>query len=134
MTPLGKSLALMLIVITISAAPAEPVWGQTQTLTAFYTAPVVSMAPMWIAKEAGYFAGEYLDVELIRVGGRDAKKPMIGAHGDVATERLHDEYLGARGQDRLFPRGDGGHVAVTQERVSLGHGVQRRERLSGRRA
>src|SRR5262245_53932644 len=35
------------------------------SLTAFYTAPVVSMAPMWIAKEAGFFKKQGLDVRLV---------------------------------------------------------------------
>ena len=39
--------------------------AQTQTLTAFYTAPVASMAPMWIAKEAGFFKKNGLDVKLV---------------------------------------------------------------------
>ena len=39
--------------------------GQSSTLTAFYTAPVVSMAPMWIAKEAGFFKKQGLDVKLV---------------------------------------------------------------------
>jgi NitT/TauT family transport system substrate-binding protein len=39
--------------------------GQSSSLTAFYTAPVVSMAPMWIAKEAGFFKKQGLDVKLV---------------------------------------------------------------------
>jgi NitT/TauT family transport system substrate-binding protein len=39
--------------------------AQTSTLTAFYTAPVVSMAPMWIAKEAGFFKKQGLDLKLV---------------------------------------------------------------------
>ena len=39
--------------------------AQSSTLTAFYTAPVVSMAPMWIAKEVGFFKKQGLDVKLV---------------------------------------------------------------------
>jgi NitT/TauT family transport system substrate-binding protein len=39
--------------------------AQSSTITAFYTAPVVSMAPMWIAKEAGFFKKQGLDVKLV---------------------------------------------------------------------
>jgi NitT/TauT family transport system substrate-binding protein len=39
--------------------------AQSTTITAFYTAPVVSMAPMWIAKEAGFFKKQGLDVKLV---------------------------------------------------------------------
>jgi len=65
MTTIGKSLALLFIVSMTSIAPVKPSWGQSQTLTAFYTAPVVSMAPMWIAKEAGFFKKQGLDVRLV---------------------------------------------------------------------
>jgi NitT/TauT family transport system substrate-binding protein len=41
------------------------IFSQTSTLTAFYTAPVVSMAPMWIAKEAGLFKKHGLEVRLV---------------------------------------------------------------------
>lgn len=55
---IGTLLALALGCNTQGAA-------QTSTLTAFYTAPVVSMAPMWIAKEAGFFKKQGLDVRLV---------------------------------------------------------------------
>ena len=55
---IGTLLALALGCSTQGAA-------QTSTLTAFYTAPVVSMAPMWIAKEAGFFKKQGLDVRLV---------------------------------------------------------------------
>ena len=55
MTTFRKLLVLLAIVFASSAGSSKESWGQTQTLTAFYTAPVVSMAPMWIAKEAGFF-------------------------------------------------------------------------------
>jgi NitT/TauT family transport system substrate-binding protein len=51
------------LVVCFGAAPPSPL--HSQTLTAFYTAPVVSMAPMWIAKEAGFFKKQGLDVRLV---------------------------------------------------------------------
>jgi NitT/TauT family transport system substrate-binding protein len=51
-----------LLVLTIGSKEGA---GQTSTLTAFYTAPVVSMAPMWIAKEAGFFKKQGLDLKLV---------------------------------------------------------------------
>jgi NitT/TauT family transport system substrate-binding protein len=39
--------------------------AQLPTLTVFYTAPVVSMAPMWIAKEAGFFKKQGLDARVV---------------------------------------------------------------------
>ena len=63
MTTLQKMLALGVVVIAISVYSAKE--SQAQTLTAFYTAPVVSMAPMWIAKEAGFFKKQGLDLRLV---------------------------------------------------------------------
>ena len=65
MTTLGKLLALLGIAFIVCIASSKESWGQSQSLTAFYTAPVVSMAPMWIAKEAGFFKKQGLDVRLV---------------------------------------------------------------------
>ena len=65
MTYLLRLLALIGIVLSTSLGAVRESAGQTSTLTAFYTAPVVSMAPMWIAKEAGFFKKQGLDVRLV---------------------------------------------------------------------
>jgi NitT/TauT family transport system substrate-binding protein len=65
MTTLRKLLALLGIAFIVCIASSKGSWGQSQSLTAFYTAPVVSMAPMWIAKEAGFFKKQGLDVKLV---------------------------------------------------------------------
>src|SRR3989304_9210736 len=65
MTTFQRMVALIVIVIVTSVVSVREGRGQTQTLTAFYTAPVVSMAPMWIAKEAGVFKKQGLDVRLV---------------------------------------------------------------------
>src|SRR5215813_12693414 len=58
--------------------------GQTSTLTAFYTAPVVSMAPMWIAKEAGFFKKQGLDVKLVFIAsGPAGTASLLGGDTDV---------------------------------------------------
>ena len=57
--------ALIVIFLTSSIGPVKDSAAQSSTLTAFYTAPVVSMAPMWIAKEAGFFKKQGLDVKLV---------------------------------------------------------------------
>jgi len=53
------------IVLAVFLASIKESSGQFSSLTAFYTAPVVSMAPMWIAKEAGFFKKQGLDVKLV---------------------------------------------------------------------
>lgn len=65
MATFAKMLVLLGISVAVSVGSSKESWGQSQALTAFYTAPVVSMAPMWIAKEAGFFKKQGLDVKLL---------------------------------------------------------------------
>ena len=59
-------------------------WAQTSSLTAFYTAPVASMAPMWIAKEAGFFKKNGLDVKLVFIAsGPVGTASVLGGEADV---------------------------------------------------
>jgi NitT/TauT family transport system substrate-binding protein len=60
-----KLLLLVGIVLATCVASIKESSGQSSGLTAFYTAPVVSMAPMWIAKEAGFFKKQGLEVKLV---------------------------------------------------------------------
>ena len=60
-----RLLALIGIVLSTGLGAVHESAGQSSSLTAFYTAPVVSMAPMWIAKEAGFFKKQGLDVKLV---------------------------------------------------------------------
>ena len=60
-----KLLVFIAFVLPASIASIKESSGQSSGLTAFYTAPVVSMAPMWIAKEAGFFKKQSLDVKLV---------------------------------------------------------------------
>jgi NitT/TauT family transport system substrate-binding protein len=57
--------ALIGIVLSACFGAVHESAGQSSSLTAFYTAPVVSMAPMWVAKEAGFFKKHGLDVKLV---------------------------------------------------------------------
>jgi NitT/TauT family transport system substrate-binding protein len=65
MANLQKLLVLIAFVLAACIASIKESSGQSSGLTAFYTAPVVSMAPMWIAKEAGFFKKQGLDVKLV---------------------------------------------------------------------
>ena len=60
-----RRLVLIGIVLSTCIGAVHESAGQSSSLTAFYTAPVVSMAPMWIAKEAGFFKKHGLDVKLV---------------------------------------------------------------------
>src|SRR5262245_11143657 len=58
--------------------------AQSSALTAFYTAPVVSMSPMWIAKEAGFFKKNGLDVKLVFIAsGPIGTASLLGGETDV---------------------------------------------------
>lgn len=64
---------------SVSDSPA-----QTSALTAFYTAPVASMAPMWIAKEAGFFKKNGIDVKLVFIAsGPVGTASVLGGETDV---------------------------------------------------
>ena len=65
---LRKLLALLGIAFIACIASSKESRGQSQTLTAFYTAHVVSMTPMWIAQEAGLFKKHGADVRLVFIG------------------------------------------------------------------
>jgi NitT/TauT family transport system substrate-binding protein len=77
---------LLLIGIGLSASfgAIHESAGQSSTLTAFYTAPVVSMAPMWIAKEAGFLKKQGLDVKLVFIAsGPVGTASVLGGETDV---------------------------------------------------
>lgn len=65
MVTFKKSIVSAAIFLAMCYASTKRISAQTSAVTAFYTAPVVSMAPMWIAKEAGFFKKQGLDVRLV---------------------------------------------------------------------
>jgi len=80
----GKTLRLLGILLLPCASLFEDGWAQSPTLTAFYTAPVASMAPMWIAKEAGFFAKQGLEVKLIFIAsGPAGTASLLAGETDV---------------------------------------------------
>ena len=68
MATFRKVLALLGIAFALYTGSVKESWSQSQPLTAFYTAPVAAMAPMWIAKEAGFFKRQGLEVRLVFIG------------------------------------------------------------------
>ncbi len=66
----GRKIALLALLVTISGLSNSAFCATTQTpMRLLYPSFAGSWATAWIAKEAGYFSAEGLDVELIRVGG-----------------------------------------------------------------
>ena len=61
-----RTLLTLLMIILPSAIPA---WGANTAMRLLYPSFGGTWATSWIAKEAGYFAAEGIDVELVRVGG-----------------------------------------------------------------
>jgi hypothetical protein len=55
MNGFDKLLVLIGVVFAMGVGSVNKSVAQSSGLTAFYTAPVASMAPMWIAKEVGFF-------------------------------------------------------------------------------
>jgi len=84
MTAFQKMFAALAIVLAACVGSDGDSAAQTQTLTAFYTAPVASMAPMWIAKEVGFFKKQGLDVKLVFIAsGPVGTASVLGGETDV---------------------------------------------------
>ncbi len=67
---LTRKFALLLPFLVVLATPIASMAASASTpLRLLYPSFAGSWATAWIAKEAGYFADEGLDVELVRVGG-----------------------------------------------------------------
>lgn len=67
---LSKKIGLLLPLLVVLAAPVTSMAASASTpMRLLYPSFAGSWATAWIAKEAGYFSAEGLDVELIRVGG-----------------------------------------------------------------
>ena len=67
---LGRKIAMITILMIANILRNAAFGATTQTsLRLLYPSFAGSWATAWIAKEAGYFSAEGLDVELIRVGG-----------------------------------------------------------------
>ncbi len=60
---------LFIFVILFIAAPLSHGFCATSFMRFLYPSFSGTWATPWIAKEAGYFAAEGLDIELVRVGG-----------------------------------------------------------------
>ena len=63
-----KQRFLVALCLTFLFAAPAPASAQRKTLRISYPAPVTVYLPLWIAKDAGFFAKHGLDVELVHVG------------------------------------------------------------------
>lgn len=86
MATLTRTVALCGIAFVLFVSSSRVSWGQTQMLTTFYTAPVVSMAPMWIAKEVGFFKKQGLDVRIVFIpSGPTGVTAILAGEADVGV-------------------------------------------------
>src|SRR5438445_934284 len=87
-----KIIQLCLTLTVLLIAPCFDAFSATISMRLLYPSFAASWATTWIAKEAGYFTAEGLDVELIRVGGSTrmvaatlgGTPPMIQARASAA--------------------------------------------------
>jgi NitT/TauT family transport system substrate-binding protein len=113
MATCGIVLTLLGIVLLLSIGSAKNGWGQSQTLTAFYTAPVVSMSPMWIAKEADFFKKQGLDVKLVFIAsGPVGTTSILGGETDVGI-------IGGFAPTRAIIGGAKGLVMIGQSKTRM---------------
>jgi NitT/TauT family transport system substrate-binding protein len=66
---LTRAIYVIAVQFIFLAAPCQALLAATASMRVLYPSFGGTWATAWIAKEAGYFAAEGLDVELIRVGG-----------------------------------------------------------------
>lgn len=84
MTHLRRLVVVVGVLISVCVGSLTESSAQTSPLTAFYTAPVVSMSPMWIAKEAGFFKKHGLDVKLVFIAsGPIGTASVLGSETDA---------------------------------------------------
>jgi len=62
-------MVFVFLMLLSSLAVVTEAFGAATSMRFIYPSPSGSFVPAWIAKEAGYFASEGLDVEVVRVGG-----------------------------------------------------------------
>jgi ABC-type nitrate/sulfonate/bicarbonate transport system substrate-binding protein len=85
----GTLAAPFVLFLVLAGLPAAAFGAAAQTsMRLLYPSFAGSWGTAWIAKEAGYFAQEGLDVELVRVGG---------------SSRMVAAMLGGRAQPAPFP-------------------------------
>lgn len=76
---------LLIILLLIYEDPAQSQIAKGSQLFATYTAPAASMAPMWIAKEAGYFSKHGLDVKLIFISGPLGTTALLAGEVEIGV-------------------------------------------------
>jgi len=125
MTHLRRLAAVVGILIGASFGSLTETGAQTVPLTAFYTAPVVSMSPMWIAKEAGFFKKHGLDVKLVFIAsGPIGTASVLGSEADVGI-------IGGFAPLRAMVGGAKGLVIVGQSKTRITSKIVGKKEITG---
>ena len=113
MATFRKSLVLVGVAFVVSVGSGRESRSQSQPLTAFYTAPVVSMAPMWIAKEAGFFKKQGVEVRLVFIAsGPIGTTSLLAGETDVGI-------IGGFAPIRAIVGGASGLVIIGQSKTRM---------------
>lgn len=123
MTAIQRTLALLALSLALNGFSSRAV--QSQSLTAFYTAPVVSMAPMWIAKEAGFFKKQGLDLRLVFIASGPLGTTSI-LSGDVDVG-----IIGGFAPTRAIAGGAKNLVMIGQSKNRMTGAIVGKKELSG---
>lgn len=108
----GLFLAMILIsgvIICGCSSPAPP--PADKTVRVAYL-PIADYAPLFIAKEEGFFARQGIDVELVRVPGTAAALPLV-LSGDIAV------YAGPLKTGLVNAVAKGEHVRIVADKGSV---------------
>jgi NitT/TauT family transport system substrate-binding protein len=125
MTTFQRILAIIVIVIATSVVSVRESRGQTQTLTAFYTAHVVSMAPMWIAQENGLFKKHGADVRLVFIGsGPLGTTSILAGETDIGI-------IGGFAPIRAFLSGAKNLVIIGQSKTYMVGAIVGKKEING---
>ena len=132
---LGRKILLMTILMIAGILPSTAFCTTAQTsLRLLYPSFAGSWATAWIAKEAGYFSAEGIDLELIRVGGSaHMVAAMLGGSAPITYKpepsRRSPPTPPARGRDYRF---HGHRLTLSSQRAPRDQAAVRLERQKSR--
>ena len=119
------------LVLPVSAQTPAPKPIQKVTLTSAYTTTSGTMAPLWAAKEGGFFDEEGLDVSLTRI---QAGAPIMAA---INAREVPIAFLGAQQIVEANLRGGGfvivaGFIDTLGQSIYVHPSIERPEQLKGK--
>src|SRR5512145_1764523 len=113
-TPMKLTLFLAMILVSgvIICGCSSPAPAPANATVRVAYLPIADYAPLFIAKEEGFFARQGIDVELVRVSGTAAALPLV-LSGDVAV------YAGPLKTGLVNAVAKGEHVRIVADKGSV---------------